>query len=419
MEDAADAGSALAFYRDFSLRRMLNYWLIKKGGAVYEQVTHPVTGPKAFERTDDAAALSQAAILLLLGAQLRGDAPAFAARIAALERVKRPEAIPARDLDDFPVPELRRGVRRVVFEAIREGLKKRYGSRLIAEVYRKQEPKKLLEVLPDLAARLYKQHAWSAAAQLLEAALAHPHELVRVAAAASHFGMASDPKRLIAILRHATRSRTELIRDVAATALARISPGAPELSRLIQTQARRRRGTKSHTLVLVHGTWGRNAAWWQPGGDFYTYLRSAVRPDVYGAADRYRWSGGYSDAARALAARDLVSWVNRHQFQGLDLFSHSHGANVSLLATQFCLRAGTLVLLSCPVHPHKYRPDFTKVKKVVSVRVRLDLVILADRGGQRFPKNSGIHENVLPIWFDHSATHEPSVWTKYKVPSMF
>lgn len=64
---------------------------------------------------------------------------------------------------------------------------------------------------------------------------------------------------------------------------------------------------------------------------------------------------------------------------------------------------------------HKYLPDFTRVKTpVYSVRVRLDLVILADRGGQRF-NHPEIKEIVLPIWFDHGASHDPRVWQDHGV----
>ena len=52
-----------------------------------------------------------------------------------------------------------------------------------------------------------------------------------------------------------------------------------------------------------------------------------------------------------------------------------------------------------------------------SFRVRMDLVILADRGGQRFQDNH-IDEHVLPIWFDHFATHDPHTWDRYRVRSM-
>jgi len=43
-----------------------------------------------------------------------------------------------------------------------------------------------------------------------------------------------------------------------------------------------------------------------------------------------------------------------HQAQGVDLFAHSHRASNSMLGDRSGLEAGKLVLLSCPVHPHKY-----------------------------------------------------------------
>jgi pimeloyl-ACP methyl ester carboxylesterase len=138
---------------------------------------------------------------------------------------------------------------------------------------------------------------------------------------------------------------------------------------------------------------------------------------LYGASDRFQWSGGYSDAARALAGSDLHSWVQQHHFNGLDLFTHSHGGSVAMLANHAGTKVGHMVLLSCPVHWPKYTPDFSLTISVVSVRVHMDLVILADRGGQRF-SDSRIRENVLPIWFDHFATHDPGNWQKYNIPAM-
>ncbi|HEX7895485.1 MAG TPA: hypothetical protein VF447_14905, partial [Terriglobales bacterium] len=75
------------------------------------------------------------------------------------------------------------------------------------------------------------------------------------------------------------------------------------------------------------------------------------------------------------------------------------------------------VLLSCPVHWPKYMPDFDITQKAVSVRVHMDLVILADRGGQKF-SDPRIQEHVLPLWFDHFATHDPANWQKYNIPAM-
>jgi predicted alpha/beta-hydrolase family hydrolase len=102
---------------------------------------------------------------------------------------------------------------------------------------------------------------------------------------------------------------------------------------------------------------------------------------------------------------------------GLGLFTHSHGGSAAMLATQAGMNVGELVLLSCPVHAHKYYPEFGHAKRIVSIRVRMDLVILADRGGQRF-KDARIEENVLPVWFNHSASHDPKVWQDHDVPRM-
>jgi hypothetical protein len=203
---------------------------------------------------------------------------------------------------------------------------------------------------------------------------------------------------------------------MAATGLARFDPEHPALAALREPGGPSGGGEPSYTSLVVHGTFARQNRWWQPGGDFHSYVLSDVRPDLYSAADRFEWSGGYSDAARALAASDLMAWVNDHAVQGLDVFAHSHGGNAAMLATHQGLSIGTLVLLSCPVHWHKYSPDFSQVQRVVSIRVRLDLVILADLGGQRF-RDPRIEENRLPIWFKHSASHDPDVWRDHDLPS--
>jgi hypothetical protein len=88
---------------------------------------------------------------------------------------------------------------------------------------------------------------------------------------------------------------------------------------------------------------------------------------------------------------------------------------VAFLATWGGPRIGDLVVLSCPVRD-EYVPNFAQVGKLVSVRVKWDLVILADGGGQRF-EDPRITEIVLPIWFNHSATHDPDVWTANDVAS--
>jgi hypothetical protein len=250
----------------------------------------------------------------------------------------------------------------------------------------------------------------------MEACLRHPQPLVRAAAAISYFGLTSEPSRLIRILEDCTRNDDELVRAVAATGLARLAPESPRLLQLRRQPRRRRLGRSAHTSLLIHGTWAANEQWWKPGGNFHSYLLNGIRPDLYAGADAFSWSGIYSEAARAIAATELQGWLAGHGIQTPYLLTHSHGGSVAMLATQNGLNTGPLVLLSCPVHAI-YMPDFARTGRVVSIRVKLDLVILADGGGQKFT-DPRITERVLPIWFDHSATHDPAVWQRYNLRSV-
>jgi hypothetical protein len=383
----------------------------------YEHVTRPVPAPEAFRQKGSEAVQSQAAFLLLLGRHLRSDDQAIRARAMAAGRESEVEVIPAEDEAEFPVPRLRITGERVRVADVQRGLAERYGRMMKRRAPVEPGTPQLAEALADAAERLYLTPDPANAAELMEASLLHPDELVRVAAAASYFALSTRPQRLLRILARGTRSREPLVRDVAATALARL---APEHSRLRQMMKRSRLhpgGESSHTAMFVHGTLARNHEWWQPGGSFHTYLKNSVRPDVYSADDRFDWSGGYSDAARDIGADELRDWVDQHDLAGLDLFGHSHGANVTMQATKFGLQAGKLILLSCPVHVHKYMPDFAQTQSVVSIRVHLDLVILADRGGQCF-RHPQIQENVLSIWFDHGASHNQQVWQQHNVPAL-
>lgn len=272
------------------------------------------------------------------------------------------------------------------------------------------------EVRARLAERLYADPAPEAAAALFEASLAHRDELVRVAAASSYLEISATPDRLVEILAGGTFSPEPLVRGVARTALQHASSDHPSL-RLRPTPEPLGTGTPdaSSRALLVHGTFAREYEWWQPGGDFHQYLLRSVRPDLHAGADRFEWSGGYGDAMRLGGADALRTWVAERGLDGLDLITHSHDGSVAMLASQAGLEIGSLLLLSCPVHVHRYRPDFQRVGRTLSLRVRMDLVILADRGGQRF-RDARIEEHVLPVWFDHSATHYPRVWEGHDVP---
>ena len=363
----------------------------------YPDATEPVRGPSAFAEETDEAALSRAAILLHAAAQLRGDDVALSARAERTGRWAY-SLTPSDEKEEFPVPVLRpTSVRFPVFRR--------------AELLRENIPADRAE----LGHELYANPSPLVAASLARICLTDRDELTRVAAAALDFRLSTDPRLSIETLARGTASNDELVREVAATALARISPSHPSLGRLYAASASPGQGEPSHTSLLVHGTFARSYTWWMPGGDFHQYL-FGLRPDLYGAPDRFDWSGRYSEAARAEAAVQLLDWVTARGLDGLSLFTHSHGGSVAMLATHGSLSVDELVLLSCPVHP-EYAPNFANVSRTVSVRVKWDLVILADGGGQRF-EDPEIEEHVLPIWFQHSATHSPDVWRAHRVDLM-
>ncbi len=382
----------------------------------FKTVKRPVPGPRAFQSAGDASLLSQSALLLALGVELGGDRVTLPARASAAGAAPV-DPIPPEDAAEFPIPHLQPSDEAFTALAVQRGVARHSGLKTSARAAEKVGWKRFSSACTRLAERLYADPTAANAAELLEACLRHPHELPRVCAAAAYFELSAEPDRLLEVLVRATYNPEPLVRDVAATALARVNPEHPRLRDMTEAYVPGSGGKPSRTSLLVHGTWAKNEPWWQPGGDFHSYVRAGVRPDLYNAADRFDWSGGYSDAARARAAAELETWVRQRSLAGLDVFAHSHGANVTMFATRSGLQIGELVLLSCPVHFPKYVPDFARIRKVVSIRVRMDLVILADRGGQRFahPK---IEENVLPVWFDHSASHEPATWRRFDVPNL-
>jgi hypothetical protein len=320
--------------------------------------------------------------------------------------VSEPGAADVRPEDTFEIPQIRRTGERFRFVRPRMPRRLEDDERLRAETRARY------------AAELFQVPEPRQAARLAAYCRDDPDPLTRVAAAVLDFRLAADPRKAIQTLAEGTRSDDELVRDVAATGLAKISPRHPALGAL-----RRRRvielepgaGEDHRTSMLIHGTWARSASWWQPGGDFHSDIRSGYRPDLYAAADRFEWTGGYSPGARATAALKLGQWIRKHNEEGIHLITHSHGGNVAFLASGSAPRFGDLIVLSCPVRD-EYVPNLPRIGRVVSVRVKLDLVILVDGGGQRFD-DPGIKEIVLPIWFSHKATHDPEVWQKHGVPA--
>lgn len=378
----------------------------------FDLVTEPIASPGAFGQEGDTATQSAAAILLALGMQIRRDDQGLMARALTFTgRTVEPAVVPLpeEDVDRLAIPFIQTTGERVHPAQARVRLAQ-------AGVDADHQAELPRELIQESAQNLENEPTQQSAAMLFEACLRHPAELVRVAAASAYLDVTTDPQAPLAVLRQAVASDDDETREVAAISLANYAPGDAALQNAFGQDEPPGAGAPANTWIFVHGTKIlRLSPWWQPGSTFHQYFVDEVRPDVYSASDCFRWGGGYSDAARATAAVQLFGWARAHpKLTDIEIVAHSHGGNVAMLATHGGFDLGELVLLSCPVHLPKYLPDFTCVPKIVSVRVHMDIALLADRAGQRF-RLPQIDEHVLPIWFKHGATHDPDVWRTYDI----
>lgn len=355
----------------------------------------PVAGAEAYARRDRDARLSQAAIVLSVGAAAAGvpervDRPDAVGLPADLAPLGQPEPVP---LEDAVAP--------------------------LGITADEQRARSAPVVTADTRAALMEQvvadPSPTNAAALVEACLHSGDRLVRTSAAVAALDTTGPRDDVVAqLVDGATRGRG-MAQDIGRLGLARVDPAHPALRRVAVRAAPSAGSDRpSHTAFLTHGTFAALTTWWQPGGDFYTYL-DGLTPPLHMHDPSFKWSGLYSDDARRLAARQMLEWVANQGLQLPDLFTHSHGGTVANLATGLGLQLDRLVLLSWPVH-EEWFPDFSRVRRIIDIRVHLDLVILADRGGQTFtPPPSAANKVTSHVngWFAHSDTHDPDYWDRH------
>ena len=363
----------------------------------YREVT-PIPGPEAFEERSRDARLSQAAIVLAAGAAVSGETyrldtssdlhlPRDLDRIERKRKMRVDQAVAPLDIDvssHLAEPELR-----------------------ISAATSAQITKRLID----------RPQAVTAGA-LVEANLHSESKLVRTAAAAAALDTTGPREDVVARLVEGARSRDPLTRDLGRVGLARVDPQHEALRHVVGRPAELS-GTDrdSHTAVLTHGTFAARSRWWRPGGSFYEYL-GGLAPPLNMHDPSYQWTGLYSDGARQLAGQRMADWVVDQGLQRPDVFAHSHGGTVANLATVRGLELDRLVMLSWPVHGEWF-PDFALVNRVIDIRVKWDLVIIADRGGQVYePPAAHRHQVTSHIngWFDHSDTYDPAYWDRYGLP---
>jgi hypothetical protein len=351
----------------------------------------PVPGPDAFASNSRDARLSQAAVVLSIGASAAGepdrvDSPDEIGLHTDVAALGRPELI---SVAEASAPLTGRGVR--------------VGARIA--------PSSAVELMTRLADRPDP----ITAAALVESSLSSESRLVRTSAAVAALDTTGPRDEVLAQLVDGASRGGPLTRQIGRIGVARVDPQHKVLRSVVgRPSPLTGRDRPSHTAVLTHGTFAAMTRWWQPGGDFYGYLDS-LTPALHLHDPSFRWSGLYTDGARQLAAQQLAAWVIDQNLTRPDLFAHSHGGTVACLATRRGLDIDRLVLLSWPVHGEWF-PDFNRIGRIIDVRVKLDLVIIADRGGQSFtppPQYAAKVSSHVNGWFKHEFTHEPAYWQQH------
>ena len=253
-----------------------------------------------------------------------------------------------------------------------------------------------------------------------------PH--ARITAAYAYWQATGASHVVAPVLENATLSEDEDEQMLAAVALAQVDAKKVKHMQGVaaddKPQGSAKKSTESMT-VIIHGTFAKNAKWYQPGGDFHSYIKSKVYPDTYSGKDFYYWSGRYSRNDTTLkniwrqAAKKLVAWCKAHPTKKLRLIAHSHGNNVVNLASQMGLPSCTLIQLSVPVRDWNL-PDMSTVSsdRLFNIHSTIDLVVAIDGGAQDYRGTSvAASERRRIIAFSgHSASHDKKKWRKKKTP---
>ncbi len=278
-------------------------------------------------------------------------------------------------------------------------------------------PERLVALQKEFAEQISSEPNLQDIAKLAVISYVHPDPLIRITAAPLLIVLTDGNKEALEKLRRGTKHKDDRLSLLAATLLARFSANDPALDQPAGgcKPCPPGREEEPKTTIVVHGTWANDQSWWKNGYPFFEYMEHDVpMDDLFLGDDPFAWSGNWSDNAREQAAEKLATWVTDHNEDCLNIVAHSHGANVGFL-TSNSVQFGRMILLSTPAHPHLYSPK--NYKSLFSVRVHLDLVVLADGGGNKFPGNwSELKERYIG-WFNHSSTHYARRWENKDVPS--
>lgn len=167
-------------------------------------------------------------------------------------------------------------------------------------------------------------------------------------------------------------------------------------------------------LIIIHGTFAKDALWYQPGGDFYTALRTSFKEH---ALLPFMWSGGLGEAARMQGAKELANFIITyyHPHDRFSLIGHSHGVDVALdtaeILSSTSYKMYRLYTLGGPIRLQNGRPNMNVIEKVhnfFSYGDRVQPII--QLFSRIFPSHPRITNTQLRIHSrcpDHTNMHHP------------
>lgn len=125
----------------------------------------------------------------------------------------------------------------------------------------------------------------------------------------------------------------------------------------------------SGVIIIVHGTWGIDSPWCKPGGEFFDSLEKSAQ-QFNKKVISYLWPGYLNHESRELAAQGLVKLIQSYPSDmSITLVAHSHGGNVSILASQILDADSTnkhtidaLYAIATPVNVSFYQPNMKIIK---------------------------------------------------------
>jgi hypothetical protein len=196
-------------------------------------------------------------------------------------------------------------------------------------------------------------------------------------------------------------------------------------------------------IFLVHGTWASTAEWSTADGDFFKAIEQSAEQHAqqsknpkYGLLNffprkaapekihvvPFTWAGEKNAVCRAQAARKLVKIMQSYpQDTKFSVIAHSHGVNVTLLASHYLAQAApdqqrrieTLYALAGPVKETRYSPNMDIIDYVYNLFSFGDIVQpIFNKWHRVFSPHERIANLEVTINGqepDHSQIHDPLV----------